>query len=373
MPWGDLLVSSNTLYGTTCNGDTVYRLSTDGTGFTNLYSFTAESGPYPYTNSDGAFPTCRLAVSANTLFGTTSAGGALGHGTVFTVNTDGIGFKTLHAFNGGDGDGPAEGLVLSGNILYGTAAGGSLGCGTVFALNTDGSGFTNLYNFAGPGDGAYPYAGLILSGNKLYGTAYGGGSSSNGTVFALNTDGTGFATLHTFAAGSGSYPNIITSEGTTPYGGLILSGNTLYGTAQHGGNSSNGTVFALNTDGTGFTTLHTFTATTDWTNRDGASPSASLVLSGNTLYGTTYGGGNSGGGTVFSIALPPPQLTVAVSQANLVLTWPTNVPGLVLQSTTNLGSSAVWSTNSQLPVVINGQNVVTNAISDTQRFFRLSQ
>jgi uncharacterized repeat protein (TIGR03803 family) len=49
-------------------------------------------------------------------------------------------------------------------------------------------------------DGAYPYAGLILSGNTLYGTAASGGSSDNGTVFAVNTDGTGFTTLHTFTA-----------------------------------------------------------------------------------------------------------------------------------------------------------------------------
>ena len=42
------------------------------------------------------------------------------------------------------------------------------------------------------------------------------------------------------------------------FSGLILSGNTLYGTARSGGSSGNGTVFALNTDGTGFTNLHSF-------------------------------------------------------------------------------------------------------------------
>ena len=50
-------------------------------------------------------------------------------------------------------------------------------------------------------DGAYPHAGLILSGNTLYGTAYGGGSSGNGTVFAVNTDGTGFTNLYSFTGG----------------------------------------------------------------------------------------------------------------------------------------------------------------------------
>jgi len=88
--------------------------------------------------------------------------------------------------------------------------------------------FTNLYNFTGGSDGASPEAGLILSGNTLYGTARPGGSSSNGTVFAVQTDGTGFTNLHSFTAMSGSLST--NSDGAAPYAGLILLGNTLYGT-----------------------------------------------------------------------------------------------------------------------------------------------
>ena len=91
------------------------------------------------------------------------------------------------------------------------SCGGSSGNGTVFAVNTDGTGFTNLHSFTAKSglastnsDGAYPSAGLILSGNTLYGTANGGGSSGNGTVFAVNTDGTGFTNLHSFTASSGA-------------------------------------------------------------------------------------------------------------------------------------------------------------------------
>src|ERR1035437_7855915 len=56
-----------------------------------------------------------------------------------------------------------------------------------------------------------------------------------------------------------------------------------------------------------FTTLHGFTelnlnsSLTAWTNNDGANPQASLVLSGQTLYGTSAYGGNSGSGSVFAI------------------------------------------------------------------------
>jgi uncharacterized repeat protein (TIGR03803 family) len=101
-----------------------------------------------------------------------------------------------------------------------------------------------------------------------------------------------------------------------------------------------------------------------------------LVLSGNTLYGTASGGGSSGNGTVFSLSLPPiggPQVTISISGANVVLTWPTNAAGFILQSTTNLVSPPVWTTNSPAPVVVNGQNTVTNLILGAQQFYRLSQ
>ena len=140
-------------------------------------------------------------------------------------------------------------------------------------------------------EGANPNAGLILSNNTLYGTAAAGGSSGAGTVFAVNTDGTGFRILHSFTGGS---------DGANPQAGLILSSNTLYSTAYSGGSSGEGTVFAVNTDGTGFTNLYSFTG-----GGDGANPIPGLILSSNTLYGTTEAGGRSGNGTVFSLPLPP--------------------------------------------------------------------
>jgi uncharacterized repeat protein (TIGR03803 family) len=299
----------------------------------------------------------------------------------FALNTNGTGFRTLHSFNFSDGAGPSAGLILSGNTLYGTASGGSSGNGTVFAVDTDGVGFTNLHSFTGPpftgppitnSDGAFPQAGLLLLGNVLYGTASQGGSSGSGTVFALNTNGTGFTNLHSFTAGTGSFPQIINSDGANPKAGLLLIGSTLYGTAYDGGSSGLGTMFVVNTDGSGFTNLHTFNYS------DGINPAAGLLLSGNTLYGTAYNGGGFLDGTMFSLSLgsasaPAPTLTLFRSGVNVVLTWPTNAAGFTLQSTTNLVSPAVWITNFPAPVVVNGQNVVTNPASGTKKFYRLSQ
>jgi hypothetical protein len=65
-------------------------------------------------------------------------------------------------------------------------------------------------------------------------------------------------------------------------------------------------------------------------------------------------------------------LTITPFGTSIVLTWPTNYTGSTLQSTTNL-ASPVWTSNSPQPVVVNGQYAVTNPISGTQQFFRLSQ
>src|SRR6266446_4870 len=94
-----------------------------------------------------------------------------------------------------------------------------------------------------------------------------------------------FTTLHSFTARCGDLGG--NSDGAHSEAGLILSGITLYGTATSGGTADAGTVFAIHTSGTGFTNLHSFTSTPDGTNSDGYSPKTGLILSGNTLYGTT--------------------------------------------------------------------------------------
>src|ERR1044071_5228279 len=81
---------------------------------------------------------------------------------------------------------------------------------------------------------------------------------TNGSLFALNTDGTGFTNLYDFTPFSSCWP-LMNNDGANPQGGLILSGNVIYGTADGGGSGGSGTVFAMNTNGTDFRLLHTFT------------------------------------------------------------------------------------------------------------------
>jgi uncharacterized repeat protein (TIGR03803 family) len=312
-PYAGPILSGNTLYGTTeyslspIDG-TVFSLNDATLRFMDLFVFPDLVLPNNFENYNGANPKARVILSGDTLplYGTTSDGGQAGYGNVFSVLTDELSLSNstaLHYFStpvldpstgletNSDGIGPQAALVLAGNTLYGTAEfGGSNGYGTVFSFNTENSNFTTVYNFAGGADGAYPLGDLIVAGNTLYGTANKGGSNGFGAVFSINTNGSNFARLYSFTSGNdGAYP---------PQGALLLSGGTLYGAADKGGSNGFGTVFSVNTNGSNFAGLYSFT-----NGADGASPAAGLLISNNTLYGVAAGGGAGSNGTIFSLTL----------------------------------------------------------------------
>jgi uncharacterized repeat protein (TIGR03803 family) len=184
----------------------------------------------------------------------------------------------------------------------------------------------------------------------------------------------GFTNLHSFTptgyeTSTGNYTN---SDGDYPQAELLLSGNVLYGTASQGG-LGNGTVFAVNTDGTGFTTLHKFTVPSGsnpgFTNSDGGYPVAGLILFSNTLYGTSRFGGISGKGTVFSISLPPPPPALGIStySSQPALFFPTATgTNYVLQMTTNLASGNWLTVSNGIPI---SGLIITNPPANA--FFRL--
>ncbi len=302
---GSLVVSGSVLFGMTPNGGanghgTIFRMNVDGTGYQLLHSFDGVKG-------HGMHPTGSLVLSESTLYGMTSLG-ALGineYGTIFKISTDGTGFEVLHSFSGSDGWEPLGSLTLSGPSLYGmTSSGGNSGIGTVFRIDTNGTNFQVLHHFSGdPDDGANPLGSLTLAGSSLYGmTSFGGGTDRRGTIFLINTDGTDYQTLHKFGSGSPPY-------GFYPWGSLILSRSVLYGmTSQADGIP--GTIFQINTDGTGYRILHGFRGSPG----DGAFPQGDLVLSGDKLYGMTPSGGSHEKGVIFSHDLPK-----AADAVNLLL------------------------------------------------------
>jgi hypothetical protein len=65
----------------------------------------------------------------------------------------------------------------------------------------------------------------------------------------------------------------------------------------------------------------------------------------------------------------PTAMEIVLSVNEVVVTWPTNAVGYVLESSTVLPSA--WTAVTQAPVVVNGQNTVTNGIGTGIEFFRL--
>ena len=275
-------------YGSTGNGGangkgSLFKLDTNGGVFTTIYSFTdlSDNGNQPNN----------LLVTSNAIYGT-ALGGSNYLGMIFKVNTNGSSFRSLYSFAAApDGNYPQAGLILSGATLYGTANnGGANSGGTIFKINTDGTGYMTLHGFTNTPDGFGPRSELVLSGGTIFGTTESGGSSGGGTVFGLNTNGSGYTILHSFTNNP---------DGYNPNGGLVVSSGILYGTTMKGGSGTNGTVFAMNTDGSGFRVLHNFTYSLVATNADGKTPKATLSFNNGYLYGTTISGGIGAGGTIF--------------------------------------------------------------------------
>jgi uncharacterized repeat protein (TIGR03803 family) len=282
------------------------------------------------------------------------------------MDTGGGGYTNLHAFAGGTNDGanPMGDLTLGGTNFYGmTQQGGSNNLGTVFRMNTNGTGYTNLHSFAGyPNDGAGPPGSLTLDGSTLYGMTQEGGPNAArlGTVFKMNTDGSGYTNLHFFAGGTG--------DGATPIGSLTLANGWLYGMTSVSGASNKGTVFRVSTDGRSYTNFHPFAGGTN----DGATAYGSLMLNGSTLYGMTYYGGTNNAGVVFTLSnlppAPPPWLTIVYANHQAIVSWPASVSGWTLQTNNQLAAGA-WG-NYSGPVI---SNTTTNSPTKGNLFFRLKQ
>ena len=158
------------------------------------------------------------------------------------------GEAVLYSFTGNpDGSNPESQLTASGGNLYGTTYSGGLGSGTVFELSPNGSGGwteTVLYEFCSEqncADGANPTYGYVTldSQGNLYGTAYTGGANGYGVVYKLSPGESGWTetVLYSFAN---------SPDGANPVNGLIVdaTGN-FYGTTYGGGSAGNGTVFEL--------------------------------------------------------------------------------------------------------------------------------
>jgi uncharacterized repeat protein (TIGR03803 family) len=192
-----------------------------------------------FVNPNGAHPAAGLVMDGKgNLFGTTSDQGPFGVGTVFEFAQGSSTITTLASFTGVNGANPGASLLLdSGGNLYGTTtAGGANGKGTVFELIQGSSTITTLASFGGS-SGLFPDGGLVLDNNgNLFGTTVLGGTSNNGTVFEWVRTSGAVITLASFR----------TTNGADPEAALIRdSSGNLYGTTKNAEVGGLGTIFEL--------------------------------------------------------------------------------------------------------------------------------
>ena len=282
----NLVTAGGYLYGTTYGGGTgagygtVFKINIDTGAGTILHAFTGAA--------DGGNPQYGVSNVAGVLYGTTTAGGASGNGTVFAVNAKTGAETTLLSLNGGSQGGSANGGVIDVNgVLYGTAVyGGSHGAGTIFAYDLKAGTAATVYNFTGGADGSEPYGALLFVGGTLYGTTFSGGTAGEGTVFGVQVSNGVEKTLYGFAGGA---------DGGHSLAPLIDVGGTLYGTDRGPqiASPNNGTAFKIVLATGAETTLHNFVG-----NGFDESNSGLLDVSG-TLFGSTGGGGTNLCGTIY--------------------------------------------------------------------------
>jgi len=226
-PRGGLVLLGTNLFGTTYGKTTptgfgtVFRVATNGSAFLALMDFYSFASP-----GDGRNPWTGLTLSGTNLYGTTHGGGTSGNGTIFRMGTNGTGFSNIKHFSGSDGANPRTPVLISGNTLYGmTINGGVAGLGTIFKLSSNGTGYTELKDFPGGSNGANPIGNLLLTGNYLYGVTYAGGSFDVGTIFRIHTNGSSFAVIKEFTGADGGNPvGGLVRSGDSLYGTAYIGG-----------------------------------------------------------------------------------------------------------------------------------------------------
>jgi uncharacterized repeat protein (TIGR03803 family) len=344
---GGVIQAGGLLYGATAQGGAT------GNGLVYSYNLTANtvSIVYNFTGAtDGGSPQAPLLNISGVLYGTASAGGANGYGTVFSLTPSTGAEQTLYAFTGGTNGGhPVAPLINVNGVLYGTDLGAetaSVNNGTAFSLPTAGGTATTLHNFSGPSPFGPGNATLLNVKGTFYGTSGVGGNSSAGSVFTIVPTTAAQTTVYNFTGGA---------DGGAPDGGLINDTSTLYGVATSGGAHKTGAIFSINPTTNAQTVLYSFPA-------GAQAPNGPLVLVKGVLYGTTQIGGNDHAGSVFGFNPSKKTLTTVYSfkggpDGGFPLSGLTQNGGY-LYGTTQLGGTGQAGTLFSLDIATGAQAVL---------------
>jgi len=164
----------------------------------------------------GALKIAKMRLVKRALADVEGSDGLLSHcknqlGVVFAYDADADSYQKLRQFtssiNNTVEQAPTGPLLNLNGVLYGTTElGGSFSKGSLYKINTDGTGYQVIHEFED--DNGY-YGNLMSFNNQIYGMTKGGYSAitfTGGTSYRLNPDGSSFQTIHVFGDTAGIQP-----------------------------------------------------------------------------------------------------------------------------------------------------------------------
>ena len=265
------------LYGS--NDGTLYKISTIGTGYEEIY----DAGErFSVTYLDAGDNTRLYLATSTKIIAVTTDG--LTVDIVFDV--DDVAWSLLGVNGNSFGFWEDVAVIESGATAiiwvptYGYPTVSKLvqitvyfDTGSIYNVQASSSSLSGLGQIRAP---------VILSNDQL--TVYG---TSVSAIFRADAeDGANLTTLHSFNN---------STEGSFSYGKMLLIDTTLFGVCLQGGENNGGTLWKIQTDGSGFEVMHHFAEST------GITPTAGLCYLDNNLFGGTFDGGLFNGGTLFVI------------------------------------------------------------------------
>ncbi len=294
------------LWGTTSSGGvgghgTIFKLNPANLLFTSVLDFTGVAGARRGRSPEGTL----VHDGAGNLLGTTAEGGGSGQGSLFSLNTATSELTTLLDFTGAAGAVPGSRPTAAlrageAGIWWGTtSAGGAGGFGTIFRYSVAGGGFSSVAQFtgaAGAVPGRFPKVALAPDGaGSFWGTTNAGGANNYGTIFKINSNTLVFSSLVQFTGVDGLM------SGSTPYGALVMDqAGSFRGVTTDGGSSRLGTIYTINATTGAFQSVLNFVKTQGAT--AASNPGTGLIAGPDgLLWGTSENGGEANAGTLFTV------------------------------------------------------------------------
>jgi uncharacterized repeat protein (TIGR03803 family) len=254
---------------------------------------------------------CRLAISASICT-------AIAAPTAMASTPPTFPFTLLTSFSSGSNGSPSApfGSLVQGQDgnFYGLVAMSATTDGGMYSLTPRGQ-LATIYSFSSS-SGTGPQSGPIQASNgTFYASLTDGAIGTSGTIVGITSSGQ-LSTLHTFAPITQTVDQLfqVNTDGEDPAASLVQASNgTLYGVTYTGGSTGGGTIYSITTSGQ-FTSMYTFPLDgTSQASTSGANPSGALIVGANgNLYGVTRFGGANGNGVIYSIT---PEGTESVLQS----------------------------------------------------------